>query len=129
MSCIRQPRTSKISPAFQYPIDLVFRFMRGIGKLPLVFTPLKDNGTATQPGAQPAAVPSSCNSVITPACLQALYGIPTTLATQSSNKLAVAGYLEQYAQIADLQVRQHSIHSLVPHHNITNIEFPHCVAS
>jgi tripeptidyl-peptidase I len=49
------------------------------------------------------AVPSSCASAITPACLQALYGIPTTKATQSSNVLAVSGYIEQYAQTADLK--------------------------
>lgn len=48
------------------------------------------------------AVPASCNSVVTPACLQALYGIPTTLATQSSNKLGVSGFIEQFANQADL---------------------------
>ncbi|KAK0501992.1 family S53 protease-like protein [Armillaria luteobubalina] len=51
--------------------------------------------------ANPAS--SSCNDVVTPACLQALYGIPTTHATQSSNILAVSGFLDQYAQTADLQ--------------------------
>ncbi|PBK98047.1 hypothetical protein ARMGADRAFT_1043979 [Armillaria gallica] len=45
--------------------------------------------------------PSSCNNVITPVCLQALYGIPATPATQSSNKLAVSGFLDQYAQTID----------------------------
>ncbi|THH18975.1 hypothetical protein EW146_g2121 [Bondarzewia mesenterica] len=33
-------------------------------------------------------VPSSCSSNITPSCLQAMYGIPTTVATESSNELA-----------------------------------------
>ncbi|CDO75036.1 hypothetical protein BN946_scf184640.g11 [Trametes cinnabarina] len=33
-------------------------------------------------------IPASCATSITPACLQALYGIPTTPATVSSNKLA-----------------------------------------
>ncbi|PBK98023.1 family S53 protease-like protein [Armillaria gallica] len=51
--------------------------------------------------ANPA--PLSCNSVITPACLQALYGIPMTQATQSSNRLAVSGFINQFAQMADLQ--------------------------
>ncbi|KAJ6477795.1 family S53 protease [Mycena sanguinolenta] len=46
---------------------------------------------------------SSCASEITPSCLQSLYGIPTTPATQSSNTIAVAGFLDQYANAADLK--------------------------
>ncbi len=48
------------------------------------------------------AVPSSCNTVVTPSCLQALYGIPATLATQSTNQLAVSGFIEQFANTEDL---------------------------
>ncbi|TRM66566.1 peptidase S8/S53 domain-containing protein [Schizophyllum amplum] len=48
------------------------------------------------------AVPASCNSTVTPTCLQALYGIPATPATQSSNHLGVSGYIRQYAQESDL---------------------------
>ncbi|KAJ6601723.1 family S53 protease [Mycena vulgaris] len=48
------------------------------------------------------AVPVSCGSTITPACLQAIYGIPTTAATQSANKLGVSGFIEQFANQADL---------------------------
>ncbi len=47
--------------------------------------------------ANPA--PLSCESAITPACLQALYGIPTTPATESSNVLGVTGLIEQYANV------------------------------
>ncbi|KIJ35837.1 hypothetical protein M422DRAFT_180170 [Sphaerobolus stellatus SS14] len=49
------------------------------------------------------AVPASCATIVTPACLQALYGIPTTRATQHSNMLGVSGFLGQFAQSADLQ--------------------------
>ncbi|KAJ7137306.1 family S53 protease-like protein [Mycena filopes] len=54
-----------------------------------------------------AAPPASCDSsvstgVVTPACLQDLYGIPTTPATQKSNTLLVTGYVGQFAQSADL---------------------------
>lgn len=49
------------------------------------------------------AVPASCASTVTPACLQALYGIPTTPATQSSNTLAVTGFISQWANQADLK--------------------------
>ncbi|KAJ7465224.1 family S53 protease-like protein [Mycena latifolia] len=48
------------------------------------------------------AVPASCASTVTPACLQAMYGIPTTLATQKTNSIAVAGFIEQFAQTKDL---------------------------
>ncbi|KAJ7176048.1 family S53 protease-like protein [Mycena crocata] len=49
----------------------------------------------------------SCNSsiatgVVTPACLQNLYGIPTTPATEKGNTLLVTGYVGQFAQAADL---------------------------
>ncbi|KAJ6450110.1 family S53 protease [Mycena sanguinolenta] len=46
---------------------------------------------------------SSCASKVTPSCLQSLYGIPTTPATQSSNTIAVAGFIDQYANAADLK--------------------------
>ncbi|KAJ6467885.1 family S53 protease-like protein [Mycena sanguinolenta] len=53
---------------------------------------------------EPAA---SCNSsdpagVITPTCLQELYGIPTTPATETSNAILATGYEDQWAQQADL---------------------------
>lgn len=87
-------------------IRIIYSFIKGNAQLPVISSPLKVNGTAVQPNSpQPAigaAVPAACKSTITPACLEALYGIPTTAATQSSNKLYVAGFLDQYAQKADL---------------------------
>jgi tripeptidyl-peptidase-1 len=58
---------------------------------------------------------ASCNSsvatgVVTPTCLQALYGIPTTPATETSNTLLVTGYVGQFAQTADLTVCDFSLH-------------------
>ncbi|KAJ7056979.1 subtilisin-like protein [Mycena amicta] len=55
-----------------------------------------------------ATAPANCdtsdpNNSITPACLQALYNIPTTPATQQNNALLVTGYGLQWAEIADLQ--------------------------
>ncbi|KAJ7913647.1 family S53 protease-like protein [Mycena leptocephala] len=40
--------------------------------------------------------------VITPTCLQDLYGIPITPATETSNVLLVTGYEDEWAQAADL---------------------------
>ncbi|KAJ7751459.1 subtilisin-like protein [Mycena metata] len=60
--------------------------------------------------AGPADTPQpsqSCNSntddgIITPACIQTLYGIPATAATRSDNVLLVTGYANEFAQNADL---------------------------
>ncbi|KAJ7121434.1 family S53 protease-like protein [Mycena epipterygia] len=51
--------------------------------------------------------PASCNTsvaagVITPTCLQELYGIPSTPATQKNNALLVTAYGGENAQTADL---------------------------
>ncbi|KAJ7065361.1 peptidase S8/S53 domain-containing protein [Mycena amicta] len=52
----------------------------------------------------PLAVPASCGTTVTPACLRAMYNttnyVPKATAT---NKLGIAGYLEEYANDADLQ--------------------------
>ncbi|KAF9203723.1 hypothetical protein BGZ59_001474 [Podila verticillata] len=47
-------------------------------------------------------VPSSCASRVSPTCLQALYGIPKTRASRSSITLAVAGFLDEFANETDL---------------------------
>ncbi|KAK0227745.1 family S53 protease-like protein [Armillaria fumosa] len=57
--------------------------------------------------ANPA--PSSCNSVVTPVCLQDFYTIPSTPATQSTNRLGVSGFLNQFPQKADLQQFLHAL--------------------
>jgi tripeptidyl-peptidase-1 len=49
-------------------------------------------------------VPSSCGTTITPACLRALYNTANYVPkATSSNVLGVAGYLNEYANRADLQ--------------------------
>ncbi|GJE95891.1 S53 family peptidase [Phanerochaete sordida] len=73
---------------------------------PPAFKPLKDvQPLASHPGnvSSDASVPASCVNVVTPACVQALYGVPATPATQSSNKISVAGFIDQFANNADLQ--------------------------
>ncbi|KAJ7230048.1 family S53 protease-like protein [Mycena pura] len=65
-------------------------------------TPIESNTLDKR--ATPAA---SCNSnvatgVVTPKCLQDLYGIPTTAATTKTNTMLVTGYVGQFAQSADL---------------------------
>lgn len=49
-----------------------------------------------------AGVDASCDNAMTPACLQALYNVPTTPATQSSNTLAVSSFVSSSSSTADL---------------------------
>ncbi|KAH9069319.1 family S53 protease [Lactarius deliciosus] len=46
---------------------------------------------------------SPCDILMGPSCLRQLYGIPKERASQSSNKLAVAGFIEQFANEGDLR--------------------------
>ena len=64
------------------------------------------NITLSASGLATTNTTADCDiTLITPSCLQSLYGIPTTPAKDSSNRLAVTGYLEQWPQEADLKVR------------------------
>ena len=52
-----------------------------------------------------ATVPSSCSTTITPSCLRALYNTADYVpAATDKNILGVAGYLNEFANRADLQV-------------------------
>jgi tripeptidyl-peptidase-1 len=62
-------------------------------------------------GKRDGAPPVSCNTsvlgnVMTPTCLQALYGIPTAPATQPNNTILVTGYVSQWPEFLDLAVRR-----------------------
>ncbi|KAJ7728592.1 family S53 protease [Mycena maculata] len=56
-----------------------------------------------KPAAQVSSDASSCATTVTPSCIQSLYKIPTTAATESSNSIAVAGFINQFAQKSDLK--------------------------
>ncbi|KZT34237.1 subtilisin-like protein [Sistotremastrum suecicum HHB10207 ss-3] len=50
------------------------------------------------------AVPTSCNNAVTTSCLQALYGTTNYVPTATANNsIGIAGYLEEFANAADLQ--------------------------
>ena len=84
------------------------RSMRSTSFLQPHITPL-DNDIEVAPKltgpASLATVPSSCATTITPACLRALYNT-TSYVPQATNvnQLGVAGYLDEFANDADLQV-------------------------
>jgi tripeptidyl-peptidase-1 len=72
---------------------------------------VNDAAALFAPGVN-AAVPSTCARTITPACLRALYNTSTYTPTQQAkNKLGVVGYLEEFANTADLQVRNRLLSS------------------
>lgn len=51
----------------------------------------------------PRAVPSVCNvNEVDPACLSAFYGIPLTTTAQTASRIAVAEFIDQFPQKADL---------------------------
>ncbi|KAH9479704.1 putative tripeptidyl-peptidase SED2 [Psilocybe cubensis] len=81
------------------------RSMRKTSFLQPDVKPITDEELAASlvPGSN-AAVPSSCSTTITPTCLRDLYNssayVPQATAT---NKLGVAGYLQEFANLADLQ--------------------------
>ncbi|THH29754.1 hypothetical protein EUX98_g4430 [Antrodiella citrinella] len=95
--------------AYSIPADLVghvelvhptISFPNPSGHLPVFSTPAKlpSAGNLTS-----EAVPSSCAKTVTPACVQALYSVPTTPATEKTNTLGVSGFIQQYANQADLK--------------------------
>ena len=103
--------------AYSVPSDLTqhielvhptISFNNPFGGIPSISVPPKTSTPAVNLTSD--AVPASCSSTITPACLQALYGIPTTAATVKTNTLGVSGFIDQFANQADLKVRTLSIH-------------------
>lgn len=52
-----------------------------------------------------ATPPDVCNEEIFPECLQDFYKIPATPATNPGNSLGVSGYLNEFADMGDLDVR------------------------
>lgn len=68
------------------------------------FKKLSSSGNLTS-----RAAPASCATSITPTCLQEEYGIPTAAGPSASSKIAVSGFIEQFANEADLKVHVHSI--------------------
>ncbi|TDL21547.1 subtilisin-like protein [Rickenella mellea] len=101
--------SSELTMAYSIPTELkghvelvhpTISFPNPFG-LPMISAPLK---VAPDANVSSDAVPASCATAVTPACLRALYGIPTALASQDSNKLGVAGHDFQFANQADLKV-------------------------
>ncbi|KAJ3771981.1 subtilisin-like protein [Lentinula raphanica] len=62
------------------------------------------HGTASATFAKRTnTAPASCETLVPPSCLQSLYGIPSTPATQSSNVLGVSALQSNWALDSDLE--------------------------
>ncbi|TFK39451.1 peptidase S8/S53 domain-containing protein [Crucibulum laeve] len=80
------------------------RSMRATSFLQPNIKPIEVIASKTDSTAISAAVPASCGTTITPACLRALYNTTSYVPKATTvNKLGVAGYLEEFANRADLQ--------------------------
>ncbi|KAJ3802871.1 subtilisin-like protein [Lentinula aff. detonsa] len=69
-----------------------------------------------------SSLDASCSNTITPQCLQELYDIPTTPATQPSNRIAVPGLIEYWAQYADLQAFLERLRPDMPSNTTFSVE-------
>lgn len=114
VACIH-PTTTCV-PCFSYltSAKLTYRFPITIDHSPILesWTRREDTGVVEAHPVDPINPTNpvdvtpcgSGNPNMVPECLQAMYGIPTTPATQASNQIAVTGYDNLYALQADLQV-------------------------
>ncbi|TFY66493.1 hypothetical protein EVG20_g4594 [Dentipellis fragilis] len=84
-----------VHPTIGFPVPVVGD--------PTTMKHYSDTDLASQDVITTDSVPASCAKMFTPACAEALYGIPKRNATQTNNRLAVSGFLDQYASKADLK--------------------------
>ncbi|KAI0356264.1 family S53 protease-like protein [Trametes cingulata] len=89
-----KPHLDFIYPATAFPVKAT----RGAASVYQATNTVR-NSTHTRRGS----VDSSCDTAMTPACLQGLYNIPTTPATQTSNTLAVSSFESSFASTTDLK--------------------------
>lgn len=81
------------------------RSMRATSFLQPEIKPVEEEAKVLGPNQVAAAVPASCATTITPACLRGLYNTTSYVPKATAvNKLGVAGYLSEFANRADLQV-------------------------
>ncbi|KAF9069627.1 family S53 protease [Rhodocollybia butyracea] len=90
---------------------------------PLGITVSYGKRTSDVSASEWSGVNASCADTITPECLQDLYDIPSTPATQSTNRIAVPGMIGYYAQNADLQAFLERLRPDMPSNTTFGVEF------
>ncbi|KAH9920671.1 Pro-kumamolisin, activation domain-containing protein [Fomitopsis serialis] len=98
LSCM-DTRSALVTDGHMLTCSTYFRFPKFSALSPAFATQQKEQQQA--PADNPVA--AACGSTVTPACLQSLYGIPATPATEPSNTLGVTGYFYEWANKADLE--------------------------
>ncbi|KAI0366840.1 subtilisin-like protein [Pilatotrama ljubarskyi] len=93
------PETLKDHLAFVYPTT---HFIPPVQKNAPAFKAVQLPRASKRSRSKRAAVPAECDQQITPACLQALYNIPTDPATAKGNSLAVSGFGNEIPNKDDL---------------------------
>ena len=80
-----------------------FRFIEPVKKNGPIFKAV-DLPRASKRSRSKRAVDASCDTQITPSCLQQLYNIPTTPASATGNSLGVSGFGGEIPNKDDLTV-------------------------
>ncbi|PFH44680.1 hypothetical protein AMATHDRAFT_167920, partial [Amanita thiersii Skay4041] len=62
-----------------------------------------NDGQMKVSGSSAGGVDPSCNTTITITCLQQLYEIPSLTTANQTNSIGITGYLDQFANLQDLQ--------------------------
>ncbi|KAJ7156531.1 family S53 protease [Mycena crocata] len=94
------PDTLKTSINWIYP-TVTFPFARGIGAPPSYVNKTSD---AVSARAAATSISPDCQVDWTPACIQQLYGIPSTKAKDAANVLGISGFGNDFANKRDLKV-------------------------
>jgi len=82
-------------------------FVQNVGEIPSEAVGGTTNlVTSSADSTNVSAVSPTCKDRITPSCLNTLYNISYTPVSTKNNSLGVVGYLDEFANHADLQVRR-----------------------
>ncbi|KAA1474745.1 family S53 protease [Dentipellis sp. KUC8613] len=112
-----------IPPALKGHLDFAHPTVAYVIGSPKVVKPFSNALPPPQQNVTSNAAPANCAQAFTPACLEALYGIPTARATQSSNRLAVSGFIGEYASQTDLRTFLEQLRRDLPATTTFSVEF------
>ncbi|KAF6753083.1 subtilisin-like protein [Ephemerocybe angulata] len=112
-----KPHIDVITPTTYFS---TMQSMRATSFLQPESDPAEDIDALVGPIFEDVPIPMGCSTTVTPACLRALYNTSSYVpVSMGQNQLGVAGYLEEYANRADLQTFLKKFRS-----DATNASFP-----
>lgn len=98
-SYLHVPSGKRAIRTLRYSIPVDLRSHISIVHPAASFDLAKPLGISVSHASTRGQIDPSCANTITPQCLQDLYDIPTTPATQPSNRIAVPGFIDYWAQV------------------------------